>query len=131
AAGETPSPDMLAAAGEAEALGVKSGVLAVAAFVIGLLTFAGMSQRTSVIGRVPLDKEPAVLADRADQILTSLGFPERPRDRAYGFALADDYIEWLRNTRLNAHRWDTLAAGSPPGVRFWYRTSPRAMVPLD
>ncbi|MEP7304595.1 MAG: protein kinase [Acidobacteriota bacterium] len=54
AAGETPSPDMLAAAGKTETLSVKWGLLAVAAVVAGLLTFAGMSSRTSLIGRVPL-----------------------------------------------------------------------------
>jgi hypothetical protein len=129
AAGETPSPDMLAAAGEAEALSVKRAVAALVAVVVGLLTFAGLSARTSLVGRVPLDKEPAVLVDRAGQILASLGYPERPQDRAYGFMLADDYIEWLRNTRLNPQRWDSLSQGGPPAVLYWYRTSPRAMVP--
>ena len=58
---------MLAAAGETEALDVRWGVAALAAVVVGLLVFAGLSARTSIFGRVPLDKEPAVLADRADR----------------------------------------------------------------
>ena len=130
AAGETPSPDMLAAAGETGALDVRWGVAALAAVVVGLLVFAGLSGRTSIIGRVPLDREPAVLADRADQILASLGYPERPADRVYGLTTEDDYIEWLRNTRLDPKRWDALSDGVPAAVLFWYRTSPRPMVPL-
>jgi hypothetical protein len=130
AAGETPSPDMLAAAGESEALAVRWGALAVTAVGIGLLLFAGLSGPTSLVGRVPLDKEPAVLLDRAHQILTSFGYPERQLDRTDGFMLADDYIDWLRNTRLNAQRWDPLSEASPPAVLYWFRSSPRAMIPL-
>jgi serine/threonine-protein kinase len=130
AAGETPSPDMLAAAAETDALDVRWGVAALAAVVVGLLLFAGLSSRTSVIGRVPLDKEPAVLIDRADQILASLGYPDPPADRVHGLTTEDDYIEWLRNTRLDPQRWDALSTGVPPAVLFWYRTSPRPMVPL-
>jgi len=51
-------------------------------------------------------------------------------DRVYGLTTEDDYIEWLRNTRLDPKRWDALSDGVPAAVLFWYRTSPRPMVPL-
>jgi serine/threonine-protein kinase len=130
AAGETPSPDMLAAAGETGALDVRWGVAALAIVAVGLLVFAGLSARTSIIGRVPLDREPAVLADRANQILASLGYAERWVDRVYGLTTADDYIDWLWNTRPDPKRWDALSDGVPAAVVFWYRTSPRPLVPL-
>jgi hypothetical protein len=43
---------MLAAAGETEALGVGWGAAAVAAVIVGVLVFAGLSARTSIVGRV-------------------------------------------------------------------------------
>src|SRR5438093_11809333 len=49
AAGETPSPDMLAAAGEADALGVVRGLAIVGSVVGALLVFASVSSRTSFV----------------------------------------------------------------------------------
>jgi serine/threonine-protein kinase len=120
---------MLAAAAETEALPLRRALPTLAVVVAGLLVFAGVAGRTSILGRVPLDKPPAVLIDRAEQIVASLGYADPPRDWEYGLMLADDYIDWLRNTRIDAHRWDVLPSGSPPAVVFWYRTSPRAMTP--
>ena len=130
AAGETPSPDMLAAAGETEALGVGWGVAAVAAVVVGLLVFAGLSAQTSIVGRVPFDKGPDVLIDRAERMIASLGYPGAPGDQASGFSTAGDYTGWLWRTRSGPTRWDSISIGNPPAVLFWYRTSPREMVPI-
>ena len=45
--------------------------------------------------------------------------------------LDEDYIEWLRDNRRTPGRWDVLSSGTPSAVLFWYRTSPRDMVPLE
>src|SRR5436309_2046515 len=50
AAGETPSPDMLAAAGETDAIGIRRGVAAVAFVAV---VIAALSPRASIAGRVP------------------------------------------------------------------------------
>jgi eukaryotic-like serine/threonine-protein kinase len=130
AAGETPSPDMLAAAAETDALAVLPAAAATVAAIVGLLVFAGMSAHTSIVGRVPLDKAPAVLADRAEQILVSVGHTNPPGDRAHGVSFADDYLQWLRDNRPTPDRWAGLSSGSPPAVLFWYRSSPRAFYPI-
>src|SRR5437867_2169823 len=82
AAGETPSPDMLAAAGETDAIDVTRGIAAVLFVVASALVIAGLAPRISIAGRVPLDKPPAVLADRAQQILRSFGYTEAAADTA-------------------------------------------------
>src|SRR5882672_8606274 len=61
AAGETPSPELLAAAGEKEALPVVRGLAALALVVVGMAISVVFSAHTSIVGRVPLDKPPAVL----------------------------------------------------------------------
>jgi eukaryotic-like serine/threonine-protein kinase len=131
AAGETPSPEILAAAGEADALGVAKAIAALATVVVSVLVFATVSARTSLVARVPLDKPPAVLIDRAEQLIASFGYDKTAGDRASDFILAEDYIEWVRETRRTPARWDGLATGNPSAVLFWYRTSPRDMVPLE
>jgi hypothetical protein len=127
AAGETPSPDMLAAAGEAEALPAWKGLTAVAFIMVALAVTAALSGRAALAGLVPLDKPPAVLSDRAQQIAASLGYTDRPLDSADGFSVANDYIRWIVNNDQSPHRWDALKSDSPPAVLFWSRTSPRLL----
>jgi len=129
AAGETPSPAMLAAAGETDALPVGRGVAAVAFVVLAAVAIAALAPRRSIAGRVPLDKPPAVLVDRAQQILRSLGYTDRAADSAFNFAIAEDYLRWVAASDQNPRRWDALKTGSPATLVFWYRTSPRLLVP--
>ncbi|HEY2151040.1 MAG TPA: serine/threonine-protein kinase, partial [Vicinamibacterales bacterium] len=127
AAGETPSPDILAAAGEAEALPAWKGLAAVVFIMAGLAVTAALSGRAALAGLVPLDKPPAVLSDRAQQIAASLGYIDRPMDSADGFSVANDYVRWIVDNDQSPHRWDALKTGSPPVVLFWARTSPRLL----
>ena len=90
---------------------------------------AALSPRASIAGRVPLDKPPAVLADRAQQILRSLGYTEQATDSAFNFTIAQDYLRWVASSDHNPRRWDALKIGSPATLLFWYRTSPRLLVP--
>ena len=131
AAGETPSPDVLAAAAESDALSVGWGVALAAFVIVGLLVFAGVSQRTSQPGRVPLVDPPDVLINRAEQLIKTLGYTDPIGDTASGFMAFDDYRQWLRRQALGPTRWDVLATGDPSGILFWYRSSPRQIVPVD
>jgi serine/threonine-protein kinase len=129
AAGETPSPDLLVAAGEREALGVGWALVAVVGILGGLASVAALAPRVTFVRLVPLDKPPAALADRAEQLLNALGYDEPRGDTADGFQLVADYIDWIARTDTSAHRWDQLASGTPAAMSYWYRTSPRDLVP--
>jgi eukaryotic-like serine/threonine-protein kinase len=129
AAGETPSPEMLAAAGESEALAVGRGLAAVGCAVAGIIALAAFSSRASVAGRAPLDKPAAVLVDRTQSIVRSLGYADTPADEAYDLMIVDDYLRWIAGTDSSPHRWDVLAAGTPSAVALWYRSSPRPLMP--
>jgi hypothetical protein len=128
AAGETPSPAMLAAAGETDAISVGRGVAAVAFVVLAAVAIAALSPRASIPGRVPLDKPPAVLADRAQQILRSPGYIDPATDSAFNFSISEDYLRWVADSDPSPRRWDALQTGSPATLLFWYRTSPRLLV---
>ncbi len=131
AAGETPSPELVAAAGEADALSPRLAIAAAAIAVAGVLVFAGLSARTSLPGRVPLPEPPEVLVDRAESIVAALGHDARYADRAFDFFLDDQYIQWILRQRRGPDRWDALGGARPPVVRFWYRTSPGPMRPTE
>ena len=129
AAGETPSPAMLVAAGESEALGVGRGLAAVAFVVVGMILIVALSPRITLAGLVGLDKPPAVLADRAQQIIASLGYTDRIADSASALAIAQPYLTWLAANDKRPDRWDALKLGRPATLVFWYRTSPRPLMP--
>jgi serine/threonine-protein kinase len=129
AAGETPSPDMIAAAGETDAWPVVKGLAAVVWVVAALIVCAGLAMRTTLARLVPLEKPPAVLADRAEQILAALGYPEPRGDTAHGFGVYGAYINWIARVDDSPNRWDVVAKDRPSAFLYWYRTSPRDLVP--
>jgi len=128
AAGETPSPDMLVAAGETDAMPIRPALAMALAFAVVLLASAAIAPRASLVGLVPLDKPPDVLADRAEQMIASFGYDDVPMDRARGFMVAADSVRWAQGEGTRDW-WPTLRSGTPPTVVFWYRTSPRDLVP--
>jgi hypothetical protein len=130
AAGETPSPEMLVAAGEAQALPVARAALLLGALATALGIYAALSPRATIAGLVPLDRPPAVLADRAAQIAAAVGYTDQPADEVSGFSLPGDYPRWIASTNGDTRRWEALAAGAPPAMVLWYRSSPRPLAPI-
>jgi hypothetical protein len=130
AAGETPSPEMVAAAGERQAvrtLHTVVGVGLVLALMAGGAVWSATRQLTT---RTPLERSPAVLVDRAQQALAALGYPERPAGTSWGFVADGDYLRYVREHS------ELFRAGDPYGARlgalsFYYRTSPRQLVPQN
>ena len=129
ASGETPSPELLAAAGEKEALGVGRGLAALAFVVVGMAINVILAPATSFTGFVPMDKPPAVLADRAQRILASVGYLDPIGDQASAFSITEDFVRWHAEHDRSPARWNALRGGSPAVIRFWYRSSPRTMAP--
>jgi hypothetical protein len=130
AAGETPSPALLVAAGETEAMPVGRALALLAAMALSLTIYVVVSPRATLAALVPLDKPPAVLADRAEQILAALGHTAPAGDTAVGMALPPDYPRWIVQTGQAASRWGGLRSDPGPSVVFWYRSSPREMAPI-
>ncbi len=127
AAGETPSPEMVAAAGDRGAITPRTARLVILAVVL-LLGFVMFANRyTNLFEMVPLEKPPDALVDRAKEIVRKLGYPEEPADTAQGFHAAGEYLGFLEQRDATASRWKALATGWP-AVHFWYRQSPRDLV---
>jgi serine/threonine-protein kinase len=132
AAGETPSPEMVAAAGgEGAALSLPAGVLWLTIAAIGVIAAAILAGRSSLLSRVPLHRPGAVLADRAEEIRTSFGYADTPVDRSFDFGVDQGYLTWAATHGRAAAGWTELARGRPSAVQYWYRTSPVPLVPLN
>jgi serine/threonine-protein kinase len=129
AAAETPSPDVLAAAAESDAIPVRRGVMLAASLIASLIAYAFVSPRATMAALVPLDKAPAVLADRAGQILEEFGYADVPADTAHGFMIPPDFPRWLVQTDATSTRWSPSRTAIGPAVLYWCRTSPRDLEP--
>ncbi len=81
AAGETPSPDMVAAAGDVGSLSPSRGMVCLAIIGLGLIAIAWMSPQTTLPGLVTMDRRPEVLAELARTIVRNLGYTDQPADR--------------------------------------------------
>ena len=118
AAGETPSPEMVAAAGEPGHLTLPISMAFLVAAVLGLVVYPFLADRSTVIGRANLAVKPEVLENKAREILTALGFEKpKPGTSAYGF---------------NYDR-PALEQGKPlsEGIYFWYRQGPHPLLPMS
>jgi len=120
AAGETPSPEMVAASGEKEGFSPRAAVLCfVGVVLLGALSME-LAGRSGVLARARLDIPPEALAYRAQDILKQLGYTEQPQSTAYGFDCCD--AANLRFVEQQGARRDALLAShQPPVIRFWYR----------
>ncbi len=132
AAGETPSPEMVAEAGGEGSLSLK---VAAPLLILALgcaLTVGVLQGGRGLVGWAPFDKSPAVLEARAIEIVAELGYETDfadSADTAWGFATDLSHIEWLGEEGAAAERWQVVAKGRSPSLHYWWRSSPSVLVP--
>ncbi len=129
AAGETPSPELVAEAGEAGGLRPAVAVACLAGVIAGVVLVIVFSAQTQLSRIVPLPKPPAILVERAHEIIRALGVSVLSSDSAYGFDYVKDYGDDLLEHAPVAAFWQRLGGGSPCIIDFWYRQSPGDLVP--
>ena len=85
AAGDTPSPELVANSGSIEGLRVPVAVACLAAVIIGIVALCWISQRRNFVNQTPMEFAPEVMATKARDIAASFGYTQRPVDRAFGW----------------------------------------------
>src|SRR5277367_1274720 len=130
AAGETPSPAMVAASGEKEGLRPATAWACLALIFVGLAAMAVLANRVFVVNLVPMPLAPEVLAQKARDLTQSLGYGQGI-DTSYGVGRYAGFVNHINDTDKGLHRWDQLQDGAPPVILFWYRESPQYMQNSD
>jgi hypothetical protein len=123
AAGETPSPEMVAAAGEGAGLNPRVAWPVFLAVLAGIAASFAMTLRTSPLERMRPTYTAEVLAQKARDAARQLGYPLRARDEAYGFEWNSELVDHVKATGKPTPRWDDLFALRPSPLAFWYRQS--------
>jgi len=126
AAGETPSPEMVAAAGEGTGLAPRVAVPLLVAVVAGLIFQAVLSIHLSALDRMHLDYSPEVLAQKARDIIQRLGYLNRPVDEAYRLNWDQEFVTYLESHEKP--HWEQVLAGRPSFLWLVYRRSDYPLV---
>src|SRR5688500_9266113 len=108
AAGETPSPEMVAAAPKE---GILRPQIAVALFIsfLVLLAICGWVTKYSAVYRMtPLDQPPAALRAHARDVIRKLGYTQPPVDSADGVVLKQDYLQYIEANDQSPWRWQKM-----------------------
>ncbi len=129
AAGELPSPEMVAAAGAHEGISGARAWIALALAVLGVVGTLGLAHSRSVAGRGPVALPPEALAERARAALRSAGLDTPAADRAYGFRSSREALAWLGDHGPADDRFRPLATQRIGATQFWYRQAPRDLTP--
>jgi serine/threonine-protein kinase len=131
AAGETPSPQMVAAAGSEGSLSFAVAVPLLLLLFVGVLSSAWLEGRNTYSASVTIPNSPEILAGKAREMLGRLGYDAAPADTAGGFVADQAYGQWLEQHDTSATRWQHIASVRPAPVRFWHRASPLPMNPQN
>ena len=123
AAGETPSPQMVAAAGEGSGLRVYHASLWLIGVLIALVVLAFFTVHASYLSRINPPYSPEVLRQKARDLIADLGYRNPVRDSALGFDWDEGQINDASDRQGAATDWNKLAHAPIPVFRFWYRQS--------
>jgi hypothetical protein len=128
AAGETPSPQMVAAAGENDGIAPRVALTFLAATLIGTLLLLYFGIKETALERVHPTKSPEVLANRASELIAKIGYPDKPLDREWGFGYNSDFIDYATDHDKPHADWSKLPYQRPELLSFWYRQSRKELI---
>ncbi len=125
AAGETPSPEMVLAAGTVEGMARKYSVPCLALVVLALLAAIPIRQSRTAMVHAQLDQSPDVLAHQAREFAASFGYSAKPADSTVWLEHRGTLLHYLSGLP-RPHKWDEWLASEAP-IRAIYRESSRAL----
>jgi len=128
AAGETPSPQMVAAAGGEKALApwVAWSLLSVTLVIFAAVLW--VAHYSTDLGLYPIDKSPEALEDHAQELAASLGYTQ-VADRVGWFNRNYSYLLYRNAKRMPSPRGQPISGATPGALSYVYRQSPEPLVP--
>lgn len=132
-AGETPSPEVVAAAPAKGALSPRRAIAALIAVVLLFTGIVGIYQTSRIRNLVPLRKSPEILAEKSREILSSFGYRRGQFAENYSFfrdsAFTDSYRFFDKHPEGLPSRRNMISKGQPAAVYFLYRQGPEHIIP--
>jgi serine/threonine protein kinase len=131
AAGETPSPELVAASGPDKSLSANAAFVTFGAIVLSLVGLVALSDRASSLGWMPPPRTADALEDHARGMLERLGYARRPIDSARTIVVGNpEYRSYVAAHDHAPDRWKALRESGQFDALFSYRDALRYLVPL-
>ncbi|MFZ0747857.1 MAG: protein kinase, partial [Pyrinomonadaceae bacterium] len=131
AAGETPSPEMVAAAPKEGALRPTKALSLFASLMVILALVVFFADKKLLYGYVPLEKPPEVLRENAREVLRQAEVSTAATDYMHQFDADHGALEYITRADPRPDRWQDLKDGQPAAVFYWYRQSPGYLSGVD
>jgi serine/threonine-protein kinase len=133
AAGETPSPELVAAAGPDIVMRPVNAFALLVVIGVALTGVLLLTEHTQMVSMVPMENSPEVLASKARELVRSLGYPVSAAHTASGFRHEVGYLEhgarWISPEQSSLAQWKAVLRTRPSPVSFWYAQSDAPLVP--
>jgi serine/threonine-protein kinase len=126
AAGETPSPELVASSGHRQGMPRRYAVLCLAGLGICLAAAVVLQSRTVAEFNAPMEYAPEVLANKAQEMAAAFGYPKKSADSAVWMADTDGLLAHL-NKLPKPQKWDEWLTTEPPLLAV-YRQSPNQLL---
>ena len=126
AAGETPSPETVAAAGQQEGMPRRYSLLCLVGLGVCLVAAIVLQSQTVAAFKTPMDFPADVLASKARETAAAFGYTQRPADSAVWLTEPPGLLPHL-NKLPKPRKWDEWLASEPPVLAI-YRESPRLLL---
>ena len=129
AAGETPTPQMVAEAGQGEGLSLRTAGLLLAGVLAAIATLFAVDSGSQALELMGAEYPPEVMVQKAKDIAARLAPGLHRADQAYGFDFDTGVFDDIHK-QSHSPDWRTVLPQRPELLRFWYRQSADALTAL-
>jgi serine/threonine protein kinase len=116
AAGQTPTPAMVAAS-DTEGISIRTCWICLAAILTSLVGIVAVNAKLNLSRRIPFSKSPAVLEQKARDLVQIFGYADPPADTAHGFLYETSLRDYAQDRQWKFPGYqEILRHGAPPLV---------------
>jgi serine/threonine protein kinase len=127
AAGETPSPALVAASGKTEGFAPRYAIPCVVFVLAAMIVYPFLMKPLSTLPLTPMEYPPAVLEQKARDIAAGFGYTAKPTDWFDSLEWNNPLIEFLGSKPGKPKNWKQYFQAESP-VLFRYRQSPGYLI---
>jgi len=121
AAGETPSPELVAAAGKTDGMELRYSIPCFLVVLASVCAVPAIRQHGSTFMHGSLDYPPEVLAQKGRDIAVVMGYPKKPADTNLALEHRGPLVQFLQ-AKPEPREWDQWLASEAP-IMALYRES--------
>ncbi len=130
-AGETPSPEMVAAAGPQGGLRPRTALICLAIAVLGVFLLTAVRKAVALIDQVPMDRPILTLEDKAGEMIREFGYEEPPADTYRTFRQDMEAVRHIIQEDNSPDRWSVLNEPGQAALYYFHRQGTRKLVQLS